>query len=366
MRIFTRLLSLIVMCSIVGISSAQTYDLAISEVGTAANSSNQIPPSMVAPIFFTIKNNGSNIIPTGSEIWIAVQVNANYFIAPDTLVFNGDFPAGGEITLYTTAGYSFEASTPSYEICAGAYFTNAALESNPANNLNCDDYTVSSAVHNDWAALSMAIANPSNLDGFDLDNLTNTVPDIDSVVLILQNNSSITFPAFYAVNYQLALNGDTQNVSGVLSGDLAPGGQTTRIVNNASIIPATPQDSGTYTFCVIANEVGDNVDSNDVTCESFTIIDSYDPFQPSNWPLGTEEFNGTTLKVVPMIDAIRVEGVENPTEVTVMDMQGRLVRSVNLTEDANIQLNDEKSGVYIIQAADETNGAVEVKKFSKQ
>lgn len=366
MRIFTRLFALITLCAIASFGYAQTYDLAVSEVGTASNSSNQIPAGMTAPIFFTIKNNGSNDIPAATQIWIAVQVNANYFIQPDTLAFTGAFPAGGEITLYTTAGYTYEPSNPNYEICAGAYFVNTSMESNPNNNLNCDDYIASSAVHNDWAALSVSIEEPNNLDGFDLDNMTNTVPDIDSVVLILQNNSSITFPAFYYVDYQLALNGDTQNVAGQLSGNLGPGEQTTRIVNNASIIPASPQDSGTYEFCVIANEIGDNTDSNDVTCESFRIIDSYDPFHPSNWPLGAEEVADKNLKVVPMLDIIRVEGVENPTEVTVMDVQGRLVRSVTLTEDASIQLSDEKSGVYIIQAADETSGAVQTKKFSKQ
>jgi len=366
MKIFTRLFSVIALLSIVSFSQAQTYDLSISAVSTASNGSNQIPPDMIAPISFTIKNNGSNDIPSGTQIWISVLVNANYFINPDTLQFNGDFTAGGEIPLTSTSGYSFQASNPNYEICAVAYFVDSTLESNPANNILCDDFTVTSAINNDWAAMSVSIEEPNNLDGFDLDNMTNTIPDLDSVVLVLQNNSQISFPRFYGVNYVLALNGDTTALTGFLGAPLGPGEQTKRIVTNAAALPAMVADSGTYAFCVEVMEEGDNTDSNDVTCETLTIIDSYDPFHPSNWPLGTEEINESTLKVVPLLDEIRIQGVENPTEVQVTDMAGRLVRKVNITEDASIQLNDEKSGVYIIQATDENRGQVEIKKFSKQ
>lgn len=343
----------------------QTYDLAVTAVATASNPSNEIPAGMVAPISLTIANNGSNDIPTGTEFWVAIEVNGTYFINPDTFVLTGAFGAGAEATLTSTTGYSFEGSTPNYEICGEAFFSNTALEANANNNTFCDDFLASSGAHNDWAALSVSIEEPTNLDGFDLDNETNTVPDLDSVVLILQNNSNITFPGFYGVNYQLALDGDTTNVTGFLGAPLAPGEMTTRIVSNAAVLPTMAQDSGTYDFCVIVVEEGDNVDSNDVTCESFTIIDSYDPFNPANWPLGQEEVAGKTLKVVPLLDAVDIQGVSNGTRVTLTDMSGRIIRKMNITEDTRIDMNDEKSGVYIIQAED-NSGSMEIKKFSKQ
>jgi hypothetical protein len=366
MSIFTRILTLLAITGVVATGQAQTYDLAVSAVGTAANASNQIPAGMLAPITMTLKNNGSNAIPAGTEFLLGITVNGSAFVGPDTFVFSAAFAAGGEIPLVTNASYSFEGSTPNYEICGSAYFTTPSLESNPNNNLNCETFIASSAAHNDWASLSISIESPSNLDGFDLDNNTNTVPDVDSVVVVLQNNSNITFPLNYPVNYALALNGDTTNVTGFLASELAPGGQTTRYISNASILPATPQDSGTYDMCVIVREEGDNQDSNDVSCTTFTIIDSYDPFHPSNWPLGEDEVSAKSLELVPMNDQVRVQGVSNSTAVTITDMQGRVVRQLNLNEDVVIPMADQASGVYIIQASDEANGQVEVQKFNKQ
>jgi hypothetical protein len=113
------------------------------------------------------------------------------------------------------------------------------------------------------------------------------------------------------------------------------------------------------------NVLGDDVSSNNSTCTSFTIIDSYNPFLPGNWPTGREEVEESDLTIVPTMDEVLIEGVTNRTMVTVSDMQGRIIELNEFEKNGSINLQDQSTGIYVIKAVDQTTGVTQMRKVSK-
>ncbi|MEX2597365.1 MAG: T9SS type A sorting domain-containing protein [Salibacteraceae bacterium] len=363
--IFTPILLFSLLTFSISSTQAQTYDLSVVSVGAASTATNQVPAGMASPLEFTIRNNGANDIPTGTLFYVAITTNLNPFVGPDTFQFTQPFAAGSEILLTSTANYTFEPGTPVVDICGSAYFADSTLESDPSNNILCDQFSVTSAVSIDWSCDLVTIHEPTDLDGFDIDNYENTVPEIDSLTFTVTNNSQVVFNEGYELNFILSLNGDSVNLTGSFGSSVGANESRTFIVNPNSI-PDVPQDSGTYDVCVSVNAALDEVDSNDVSCDDFTIIDSYDPFKPGNWPSGREEVAGNSISITPVLDQVKLEGVNNPTSVVITDMQGKTVNRLNVNTNTNVSLSNQAAGVYVIKATDSKTGHVEVRKVSKQ
>lgn len=331
---------------------AQTYDLGVLNVTTSASTLNQVPDGFQSPIGLTIENVGTVAIPAGTPISLIMTVNSTIFLA-DTLAFTTDIPAAGTSSLWSTANYTFDGLTPNVTICGIAYVVGFA-DDDSTNNTNCDNYTVTTAVSADLSATSITIIDPTNLDGFDLDNETETPPSLMEVNAIFTNNGDITYMAGYDISYDLYIGASSISLFGSLGSPLAPGQTTTRIISDPTLLPVVPEDSGTYELCVQLNDASDAVESNDTACLAFTIIDSYDPFNPSNWPLGVSNLNEDEISVFYANDFVVVEGITAQTNVRVMDVAGNEVMSEVLTSNGRLSLNA-ASGIYIVQAIQNGN-----------
>jgi len=352
-------------------SAFAQYDTGVSDVRVSTTPNNTVPANFSSSIYYTLTNVGA-ALTTNETIVTGVLINGDTAFGP--LQITGNIPTATELNVphdlinqnnqLITFLYEFDPTEPFHAICAFSFVLQG--EDNPANNYTCHDTVfVNSNAVNDWAADELILHKPSEIFGFDLDNNENIVPDLDSLTATFTNIGNMTYTERTRLNYRLGLAGDTTDVEGTLSADLGPGESTTRIINNPAILPVVPQDSGTYRLCAIANAIGDNVPENNVSCDTFNIIDSYNPFAPGNWPTGEEEIENQNLSITPIADQVLIQGIENTTSILITDMQGKVIEQMKMDTDGKIMMSERASGVYVIQATDNTTGETLVKKVSK-
>lgn len=371
MKIFTRI-PLTITASLLLLSSTVfgQFDTGVSDLRVSSTPNNTVPANFLSSIYFTLTNIGT-ALTTNETVVAGVIINGDTAFGP--LSISGNIPSGTEINMphdlvnqnneLITFFYEFDPAEPFHAICAFAFVEQG--ENNPANNFICrDTMFVNTSAANDWAADDLTLHEPSNIDGFDIDNYENTVPDLDSLTATFTNIGNMTYTQRTPLSYRIGLNGDTSDVTGFLANDLAPGESTTRVINNPAILPAVPQDSGTYALCAIANALGDQVSANNSSCDSFTIIDSYNPFAPGNWPTGQDEVEGESLNIIPTMDNVLITGVENSTIITVTDMQGRIIDMSEINKNGSINLEAQATGIYVIKATDQTTGETQMRKVS--
>lgn len=352
MKTFTRLFSLMVLATLSNVAFAQ-IDLSVTGYSTVATASGEVPPETPITSLLSFENAGTADIPDQTPA-IIFFLNGTDTIETNPVTFNGAFPAGGA-TVFGSGQFTLPGTPANVNLCGGIVLTTLA-ETDSTNNVLCLPFTVSTSAQVDMKANSVGIIAPTDIDGFNIDNGENTVPDITEMTATFENAGNVVYPAGYAVSYRLSLDGDTINVSGTLQEALQPGSSTTRQITNTNIIPAVPQDSGTYEYCAIVNENDENP-ANDIACSSFTIVDAFDVNNPDNWPLGLEEGDVKGIDVYVSNGNLNIIGVEGATSVYITDMQGKIITSEQIRSNTTFNV-DGASGVYIVTTRDAKNGIV--------
>lgn len=371
MKNFTRFALILGLVTLSSSLLAQ-FDSGVSNIRVSSTPNGTVPANFTSSIYYTLTNAGAALTPNETLV-TGVIINGDTAFGP--LSISGNIPSatdincphglidgnGNAITFY----YQFVPTEPYFAICVFSFISQG--ETNPSNNFVClDTMYVNTGAQNDWSADEIILHEPTTLDGFDLNNNNNDpVPALDSLTATFTNIGNMTYTQRTPLSYRLALAGDTTNVQGVLANDLAPGESTTRVINNPQILPAVPQDSGLHNLCAIVNVINDPVAANNVTCTSFRIIDSYNPFAPGNWPLGQDEIINADLSITPVQEQVLIQGVNNNTIITVTDMQGKVIEVNEVIQDANVNLSERSAGVYVIQATDKVTGETLTRKVAK-
>ncbi len=131
-------------------------------------------------------------------------------------------------------------------------------------------------------------------------------------------------------------------------------------ISNTAIIPALPNEVGSYTMCV--SLVGsDDEPNNDETCFGFTLVDLYIPPPP----VGVEETMNESYVVAFTNDFISVSNVTSGLNASIVDLNGRVIATEAINTDKKIDLSTLTSGVYFLQTSNTATGEVKMNKFSK-
>jgi hypothetical protein len=372
MKIFTRISLFAIACLLsTGAFAQVTPDLEITAMFVSSSANNTVPENFQSSIYFGVENIGPAIDSTMNiDVEAAITVNGTPIAGGPWTPGINNWTNGGVIAfpfaLNQIAYYTFEPPTPSFEVCVYAYATG---EVDSSSNQICETITINPNVSNDWSCDLADIVSPTNLDGFDIDSDPNTtnnpIPELDTVNITITNNGSIEYVAFTRASFQVALDEDTVQLFGTSQNIVGNGDNMNFFIGDPASLPVMIADSGTWEVCGITNALGDDVPENNTSCDQFTIIDTYNPFAQGNWPTGQEEVEGELLNIVPTLDRIMIQGVENSTVVTVTDMQGRIIEISEIQENASIKLDDQSAGMYIIQATDQTTGETQMRKVSK-
>jgi hypothetical protein len=355
MKTFTRLFNLFICAAIANTAFAQT-DLSVTGLTTLATATGQISPSSPTFLRLEFENSGVDVIPSGATA-LVFFLNGTDTIQTINGVFDGNIAVGGVVTA-TSDPFTLPPTPANITLCAGIIMTSVA-ETDSTNNLICLPFTVSTAAQVDLKANSLSIVAPTNIDGFNIDNGQNDVPKFTELSAEFENAGNVIYPVGYQIAYKIGLAGDSINVIGTLASELLPGGTTTRTINNPALIPAMPQDSGTYDICVVIKEDDEN-SANDKACASFTIVDAFDVNNPDNWPLGIENTTDAGVQVFVSNGKLNVAGVQGSTTIQVTDISGKVVANETINRDSSLTINS-VTGVYIVTTKD-ANGNVEITK----
>lgn len=331
------------------------FDLQVNTVATIATSGGQVPPGTPITLTMEIENTGADW-PVGTVIVCGAILPTDTVGVVQYTVGPSPFAAGGS-TIIETGSFQLPAAPPSVTLCAIAVL--ALPENDTTNNVACNVFTVSSSAQFDMAALFVASTNPAmeDLDSFDIDGGDETPPAIVDLTAIYRNDGNTIIPAGYGIAYQLSVDGNTQNITGTLAEDLAPGDSTTRTIQGQNF--AVPAEEGFYEICAILL-TGDDDASNDTTCTGFSIIDTYIPPPPIGI---SEDVETAGLDVFFSNQKVWVKNVTTATDVKITDMQGRVVEHINMLEDGSISMQNAVPGVYLVQTTEQSMGAVKLTKF---
>ena len=341
---------------------SQSLDLSVEDVHFSSDTLNVVPPGLKSSMAITIRNNDSNAIEPGDSITVGIYIDGAMFV--EDIALTSPFAGLSDLTYNFGAGNLFHfTDTGSYYDAFGMLFY--ANDSNHVNDTLTVTYVTSPFTSNDWSAVAIDMVSPNNLDSFDIDNGTNQPPALDELSVSFQNVGQVTYLQWTAIQYSIVLGSDTTNLEGVLKdSNIAPMGSTVRTLSNQAIMPSLPDSVGTYSLCTVINEAFDVNTGNDEACFVFTIVDLYDPNDPTNWPFGIEDQNKEELKVTALPDMLRFEGVQRNLEVRIFTMQGGLMATEYIQGATTLSTNILAPGMYSVQVIAE-DGRVWGSKFVK-
>lgn len=342
----------------VGLTASAQYDLEATELRTMSTTSNQVPPNVPLILTLVFENTGTADVPDQSTA-LLVFLNGNDTLQTVLGTFNGAMAQG--------ASYSFNSdpvtlpATPPLVAFCGFVILDVLGETDSTNNLVCDSFQVSSSAVVDLKAVGLSVNAPNDLEGFDVDDGDEQPDPITDVHSVWQNAGNVTFPAGFVIPYVYEFDGNqTLIFQGTLQADLPPGDSSTRPAVDPSF--TVPAEEGNYEICVY-NVYGDNDLSNDTICWSWTMIDTYIPPPP----VGLEENTiKADLNVFQVNKTLWIKNVSGDLDISVTDMNGRIVASKHLFEDGSISLETSAAGVYVIRSLNKETGATSMHKVSIQ
>jgi hypothetical protein len=358
MKHFTRLFFLAILALSSMAANAQSYDMAVTElVITPSTATGNVPVNANLFMIATITNAGTSIIPDQSTFDMFFIVDGDT-IETINYIFNGTLNPGAS-ALTNSSSFVLTNPVPT-DFCAAAIFS-TLTDPNLTNNFTCEiNVNVGTSANVDLSSDSVAIVAPNNIDSFDIDNGTETVPAMTELLAVFTNNGNVEYVAGYPISYMIKLGAQELGVTGTLQADLLPGESTTRNITNLAIIPNSPQEVGTYDLCVILTE-DDGNSGNDTSCVAFSIIDTYIPPEP----VGVAEVNTNDYNVTFTNDFITVSNVNSNLSASIIDMNGRVIATEMIVEDMRISTSEITSGIYFLQTVNEKTGEVKMNKFSK-
>ena len=107
-----------------------------------------------------------------------------------------------------------------------------------------------------------------------------------------------------------------------------------------------------------------NIDSEPVGFSSYSpLIDIYKPFWGTCSSLGIDDQNQLDISIYPnpVIDKLFIQGLSNPTKISVYNILGKLVLSKTTSSEINV--DNLQNGIYILKIVDEQKEIV--RKFIK-
>ena len=358
MKNFTRLVSLVLM-GFVGLTATAQYDLEATELRTMSTTSNEVPPNIPLILTLVFENTGTADIPDQSTA-LLVFLNGNDTLQTVLGTFNGAMAQGASYT-FNSNPVTLPAAPTNVSLCGFVLLDSTFGETDTTNNLVCQAFQVSSSAIVDLKAVGMSVNVPNDLEGFDVDDGDEQPDDITDVHSVWKNNGNVTFPAGFVIPYVYEFDGNqTLIFQGTLAADMAPGDSSTRPAVDPSF--SVPAEEGNYEICVYT-VYGDNDLSNDTICWGWTMIDTYIPPPP----VGLEENTlKADLNVYQVNKTIWIKNVSRNIDVTVTDMNGRVVASKHMSEDGSISLETSAAGVYVIRSSNKETGSISMHKVSIQ
>jgi len=338
----------VISCLLLNPAAAQ-YDISVSNSIVSSGPFNSIPFGLQSAAEIEVFNAGSMTIPSGTDVDLTYQFSNNLF--NETFTLSDSLPVGAyAIHNFGAANIlTFGDTFATVMITATASISG---DTNLTNDTLNNYYIVNGSTNNDWITASVAVINPSNLDGFDIDNGTNIPPALSQVDITFVNNSEISFVKNSPFDYSISMGAETYLVTAHLSaGAVSYGDTVVRIITNQAILPALPDSVGDYSLCATVLMPNDLENSNDEACFEFTIVDNFDPTDPINWPQGIGETELSIFNVNAAKGALEISGIQQPTRVRISDINGRLLLEQSLNNDGSIAF-DAPMGIYVIHLSD--------------
>ncbi|NQV52737.1 MAG: T9SS type A sorting domain-containing protein [Flavobacteriales bacterium] len=346
-NLYLALFTLLIMSASSSVGNAQSIDLAVTKVHLSADQI-AIPLGMRSSMAMTVENADSSIVEAGETIDFMISIDGTIYSS--SLELASDLSPGD--SLYHNFGsaslHQFPDTSMSHSVFGVVQYT---LDSNISNDTLVANYVTTPFSNNDWQAVSLEVLSPTGLDSFDIDNGTNSPPNIDLVRVVLRNASFVQYLKWTPISYRLVLAQDTTLLTGSIEFDSVGNGDSTfRMLSNQAIMPDVPDSVGNYSFCVISDQPWDLNASNDTACYAFAIVDLYDPNDPVNWPWAIEERDANTLSIVAQANYIRFEGVDQALELRIFNVQGGLMATEFIDGPTTLSTNVLAPGVYMVQA----------------
>lgn len=346
-NLYLAVLSFLVMSAAPFSGNAQSIDLTVTKVHLSAYQT-AIPLGMRSSMALSIENTDSSIVEAGESIDLMLSIDGIAYSS--SVELTSDLAPGD--SLYHNFGSSSLHQFPDTGMTHSIFgVVQHALDSNSANDTLVADFVTTPFLDNDWQAVSLEVLSPSGLDSFDIDNGTNSPPNIDLVRVVLRNAGFVQYLKWTPISYRLVLAQDTTLLAGSIEFDSVGNGDSTfRMLSNQAIMPDVPDSVGNYSFCVISNQPWDQNASNDTACYTFAIVDLYDPNDPINWPWAIDEQEANTFSLVAQADYIRFEGIDQALELRIFNVQGGLMATEFIDGPTTLSTNALAPGVYMVQA----------------
>jgi hypothetical protein len=384
MKLFTRLFTL--SGFLLAFMAGQSQDLAVTTVDIGATSTNEVPPNYQSTIFWTIKNIGTTTINDQSMIFVLGYTINGTVAFSQAVYFTGAFAPGDSINLNVVNGttgqpveedFSAAAVGSPFVVCgfilpdtSGTLFPDINL----FNNNKCETYTINPNVSNDWGITSMFIGSPYDVvDSFDINNCPKqgrfNAPEIDSIMVTLSNDGELTYNQGGVVYFDLIQDLDTNLIALLLPASIGPG-ETLDVViknpsvNNFSIIKKVSQTLGSHNVCLSLRMPNDFNEDNNDSCDIYKLYDTFNPHNKTCWAVGQAELYNTNMSLYTANDLIYINGIESKTNITITDMNGRVVKTAVVSVNSSLDINNLTSGIYVVKA-EGANGEMLIQRISQ-
>ncbi|MEZ4722635.1 MAG: T9SS type A sorting domain-containing protein [Flavobacteriales bacterium] len=365
MKIFTRLFITLCIVAFTGKTSMAGYDVLVKDMYATTTASNTVPDGFTTLLWYTFENLGDDLQATDT-FTTAIIINNDTVFGPFRVyggAANGvsfDIPTDVSFNGQTvTFPYTFEGDPgTTFDICAYVILPTGLVDDDGSNNYTCHTtITIADNINMDLAVKGLKLITPdyNDLDSFDVYHKTKTPPAIEEMEAMLINNTELDLSG-YTLGFLIYIGKDEYNAVHAPS-VFAAGDTATLTISNEAVIPAVPKKAGSYKVCVALTTVLDD-QSNDTTCLGFKLIDTW-------VPVGISEENAVPLDVYYANQNLWISNIVEPTTVTIMDVQGRLVSTELLTRSGSIPVNV-SSGAYIVRSQNESTGEVKSQKISIQ
>ncbi|GAB4377427.1 MAG: hypothetical protein Kow0075_05900 [Salibacteraceae bacterium] len=321
--------------------------LEIVATGITSTTDMRTAPGMQTGVYVVLRNADSIAITDTTSIHITVKIG-NQSIA-DSIKSFGVLTQGDSIAHFF--GRYKLLQTPlhhgSFELESYITYMYGSVQYSDSATVT---YLATDSINNDWSAVEINVVDPQNLDSFDLDNNTNTPPPLREVSVTLRNNGELTYVFGTPVHYSLLIDSQPPSpVSYAVDDNLFhPGSETVRHITNSAVLPMIPATVGTHTLCGVIHTPLDSIMNNDTVCQSFTLVDNYDPNDPKNWPNGTDELvkNGQ-MKIMDDHNQLVISCENAIGRLQIIDLTGKLVLDESFHSETRLARNMLRPGLYV-------------------
>lgn len=330
--------------------SAQFIDVGVSELSAPLDNVTILPGFEQQPVAGTITNFGSTPAEA-SNLGLGFSLNG---VESRTVNLQGPTIAPGNSVNFQPIAFDMSGAiqSGSNRLCVYTFARNSATDTIPGNDSTCINVNYNPNATMDLAVedVNLVTSPPADPDGrYQVGTL------ISEIQVTIKNESSVAIPAGSVLPYSFSLDLTSQNMTGTLQADLAPGATTVRNITNPQLLPTMPGVAGTYQLCANTRLSSDNNPANDEFCRDIVVWSPTSVEELEAKDDITTFYNNDRI----LVDFIAVESQK--VDVMVHSMTGQLITQRTAGVVANIQERIElpfnyASGIYVVSIV--SNGQI--------